>query len=807
MRALDRKLVRDLRRMLGQVIAIGLVMGCGVATFTMSLSTTDSLQATLSTYYDRARFADVFARLERAPNALADRIAAIPGVAELETRVVAEVTLDVPGLAEPASGRLLSLPTLREPRLDRLHLRRGRWIEPGRPGEVLVSEAFAEAHRMAPGDTVTAVINGRRERLVIVGIVLSPEYVFQIRPGEFLPDDRRFGVFWMSEEELAPAWDMDGAFNDVAIRLGHGASQAEVVTRLDDLLAAYGGQGAHGRDDQTSHKFLVNELRQLRGMTVIVPAIFLSVAAFLLHIVMSRLIRTEREEIATLKAFGYSRREVGGHYLKFAGGIALVGLVLGTIAGAWLGGELTQLYQRFFRFPIFRYRMEPAVIATAGVVAGGAALLGAMSAVRRAMRLPPAEAMRPEPPASFRPTVVERLGVARFFSHAARMILREIERQPARALLSGLGLALAVAILVLGTFMLDAIDRVIDIEFFRGQRHDATLTFVEPTSAAALSDVLHLPGVLAAEPFRSVPARLRFGHRERRVGILGLPADGRLHRIIDERRGVVSLPPEGLAMSEVLADALGVRVGDVVTVEVLENERPPRSASSFSAGTPRPTVTTKGTRALPVTDLIADFAGTAAYMRLDALHRMMREGGSLSGAFVRVDATQLPDLYAQVKETPRIAGMSAKRATLESFRATIAENLLIMRTINVMFAAIISFGVVYNAARISAAERSLEFGTLRVMGFTHAEISAILLGELAVLVLAAIPVGLVLGHFFAALATAAMATETQRFPFFVSRFTYGFATTVVLVSALVSGSSVRRQLRRLDLVAVLKAKD
>lgn len=787
MSALDRKCLRDLRRMGSQALAIALVMACGIATFTMSLSTMDSLQATIDAYYDQTGFADVFASLKRAPQALAARIASIPGVAEVETRTVAAARLDVPGLVEPASGRLISFPDRREPRLNRLHLSRGRWLEPGRPGEALVAEAFAEAHAMAPGHRVTAVIDGRREQLTIVGIVLSPEYIFQMQPGDFLPDHRRFGIFWMGEDALAPAYDMDGAFNDVALRLERGASEAEVVQQLDALLEPYGGLGAHGRKDQVSNEFVTNELRQLRGMTIFMPSIFLAVAAFLLNIVMSRLIATQREEIATLKAFGYARREIGLHYLKLVGGIVIVGLILGTAGGTWLGAGMTRLYQQFFRFPIFGYRMDPAVIGLAALVAGGAALLGTWAAVRRAVRLAPAEAMRPEPPASFRPTVVERLGLERFFSHSARMILRELERQPLRASLTGLGLALAASILVVGSFMQDGVDLVIELDFFRAQRQDLTVTFAEPTSAGALNDVRHLPGVLAAEPFRSVPARLRFGQAERRVGILGLPAEARLRRVLDEERGALRLPPSGLAVSKVLADALGAGIGDVVTVEVLEGERP--------------------LRRVPISDLVDDFAGTAAYMRLDALHRMMREGGSLSGAYLRVDPVRLDDLYAEVEENPRVAGVAVKRNTVRSFRDTIEENLNIARGFNLTFAAIIAFGVVYNAARISLAERSVGLGTLRVMGFTEVEISKILLGELAVLVLAAIPVGLVLGYLLAAGLSATMATEMQRFPFVVNRDTYGFAATVVLVAALLSSLSVRRRLARLDLIAVLKARD
>jgi putative ABC transport system permease protein len=316
MRALDRKLVRDLWQMKGQAVAIGLVIASGVAVFVMSLCTLGTLRKTQEAYYERYRFADVFAHLKRAPNSLAERIAELPGVARVQTRVVVNVTLDVEGMAEPAVGRLVSVPDRQAPGLNGLYLRSGRYVEPGRDGEVLVSEGFATAHCLRPGDRVLAVINGRRQQLRIVGVALSPEYVYQIREGDVLPDDRRYGVFWMGDTELASAFDMRGAFNDVALTLGPGASEPEVLRRLDRLTEAYGGLGAFGRADQPSHKFVSNEINKLRGMAMVVPAIFLSVAAFLLNVVLSRLIGTQREQIAALKAFGYTRWEVALHYLK-----------------------------------------------------------------------------------------------------------------------------------------------------------------------------------------------------------------------------------------------------------------------------------------------------------------------------------------------------------------------------------------------------------------------------------------------------------------------------------------------------------
>ncbi|MCL4203774.1 MAG: ABC transporter permease [Pirellulaceae bacterium] len=787
MRALDRKAIRDLWSIKGQAAAIALVIASGVGTFVMSLSTLNSLQRSQQSYYEQYRFAHLFAHVKRAPWSLGRRIAEIPGVAQVQTRIVVDVTLDVADMAEPAIGRLISIPERREPMVNDLHLRRGRWIEPRRAGEVLVGEAFADSHHLEIGDHVTAVINGRRQRLTIVGIALSPEYVIQIHGANLLPDDRRFGVFWMSYEQLAAAFDMDGAFNDVALTLTRGASEEAVIERLDDLLRRYGSRGATSRENHVSHRYISDEIRQLRSMGLIAPSIFFSVSAFLLNVVMTRLIGVQREQIAAIKAFGYTNLQVGWHYVKLVLLISLAGAVSGIVVGAYLGRSLTVLYTTFYRFPVFGFHWDPAVLASALLISSVAAVVGTLAAVRRAVHLPPAEAMRPEPPAVYRPTILDRSGLGNLLPQAARMVFREIERRPIKAGLSVLGISMAVAVLILGSFTLDSINYIIHFQFELSQRQDVIVAFVEPASAHALHELRHLPGVVQVEPLRAAATRFRAGHRSRRVGLMGIMPGSRLYRVLNKDEQLAPMPRDGLLLSSKLAELLDVRRGDRILVEVLEGEQPVRE--------------------VPVSALITEYGGTNAYMDLDALHRLLREGRSLTGAFLTVERDRAEDLYRTLKNTPRVAGVTIKEASVNSFRDTIAENLGNIRFFNMLFATVIAFGVVYNSARISLAERSRDLATLRVIGFTRAEISAILLGELAVLTLAAIPLGLVIGYLFAAWAVSGLDTEVYRIPLIVGRQTCGFAVSVVLAGAAISGLIVRRKLDHLDLVSVLKTRE
>ena len=785
--ALNRKLLRDLWQMKAQALAIAMVVASGVAMFVMYLSTFSSLRATQQSYYEQQRFADVFASLRRAPLSLAADVAAIPGVSAVEARVVANVTLDLEGMVEPATGRLVSIPATRRPRVDDLFVRRGRWIEPGRSDEVLASEAFVIAHGLAPGDHVRAVINGRLRRLTIVGVALSPEFIYSIRPGELIPDDRRFGIFWMEREALASAFDMEGGFNDLVLDLAPGTSSEAVVERLDRLLEPYGGLGAIPRALQLSHWTVENELAQLQSFGFLLPLIFLTVAAFILNVALTRALALQRPQIAALKALGYSNRELGWHYLKWALAIGAIGVAIGVLGGAGLGSTLIDLYNRYFRFPVLLFRVPAGVVAGATALTLVAAGLGAIGAVLRAVRIPPAEAMRPEPPSGYRRGAIETRFVARRLGTAGRMVLRNVSRHPLRAAASIFGISFAVAILMIGFVFSQAIERLILTQFWDAERQDVTVNFVEPRSERARYELARLPGVIAVEPQRTVPVRMHAGHHERYLAVTGVPDTQRLKRIVDREGRPTELPPSGLVLSKILAQVLDIRPGDTVTLDVLEGHRPVRT--------------------MIVTGVVDDIMGLSAYMNAGALHDVMRESDVVSGALLVVDAAEEERLSRELKALPAVAGVGFKRAVLRNFRDVMAANMNLSIGINLLFASIIAFGVVYNAARVSLSERSRELASLRVLGFTRGEISLILLGELAVLTLASLPAGALFGYMLAALIVGSIESEVYRFPLYVSTQAVAQSFLGIVGAATVSGLLVRRRLDQLDLVAVLKIRE
>jgi putative ABC transport system permease protein len=787
MRALNLKLLRDLRRLWPQVMAIALVLAAGVTTLILGVGTHGSLSSTRERYYETNRFADVFADVTRAPNSVANEISRIDGVAAVETRITKIALADIEGVAEPASVLLTSLPNHHAQILNKIYLRSGRLPDPVSLDEAVVTDNFAKAHRFVPGSSLRVLINGRMRMIRISGTALSPEFIYALGPGELMPDERRFGVVWMPERALAAAYDLDGAFSNVAVKLMPGVNEAGVIDEIDSLLARYGGRGAYGRKDQTSNAFLDSELRALRAMSRILPPIFLVVAAFLVNMTLSRLVALEREQIGLLKAMGYSSWAVARHYIGFVSIIAVVGIIIGFVAGTWLGHGMARLYAKFFSFPFLVFNRDPSIYAIAAAVTYCAAVIGAVKAVGDVAWLPPAVAMAPPAPPRYKKVWGGILELSSIVRQSSVIISRHLTHWPWRTASGILGMSLSVAILVGSLWTFGSIDRMIDITFYRSDRQDATISFTQIKPISALFGVKRLPGVMQTEPYRSVAVKLRNGHIERRLALVGKPRDGSLSRVLSEDMSPVVLPREGVVLSKATAEVLGLRRGDVVEVEVLEGDR--------------------RTMQEPVSAIITGFLGLTAFMDIDALNRMLGEGTVVSGAHISVDSNMRDAFFAAVKATPTTSFISLQYAALQKFRETLAQNIIIMVTVYASLAAIIAFGVVYNFARISLSEQGREMASLRVLGFTRGEVSSLLLGELAVVVILAQPLGWLLGYAFAWGMAGALDSELYRMPLVITRQVYAYASLIVLVAALVSGLLVRRRIDRLNMIEVLKTRE
>ncbi|MCL4189443.1 MAG: ABC transporter permease [Rhodobacteraceae bacterium] len=787
MRALDAKLLRDLRRLWAQALAIAVVLASGVMVLVVAHGAQRSLVETRAAYYERNRFPDVFASATRAPETLLAEIAALAGVAQVEGRIAARVILDMPDMLEPAMAQVVSLPASGTPVLNLPVVRSGRLPDPLRPEEVAVNEGFARAHGLVPGAEFRAILNGQVRSLTVTGLLLAPEFIYVIGPDTMMPDDRRFGVIWMGAAAAAAVFDLDGAFNDLALRLVAGADPAPVVAALDRLLAPFGGTGAYGRDRHIGYVFLASELEQLEAMAAILPPVFFVVAAFLVNMVLGRLIALERQQIGLMKAVGYGTGAIAGHYLKLATGIGILGVALGWAAGAVLGQGMTALYARFFNFPWLIFTPGVAAFALSGVVGVATAVVGALRGVRGAVRLAPAVAMSPPAPPAFRRGLLDRIGAAVGLRQTTMMILRSITRWPGRAAVTLFGVAASVSMLVASLFSFDAMDAMVEEVFVLGNRQQITLALAQSRPRAAVEEALALPGVLAVEGAWGAPVRIARGTRSRLIAIEARPETGSFVRVLDVAGRPVALPPAGVVLTEGIAAELDVGPGELIEVAFLV---PPRE-----------------THALPVTGIIRQSLGQQIYMAEDALFALLRIAPQVNRLNLLVDPAALPTLHAQVKVTPALGGISIWGELRAQFDATLEENLTMMLLIYVTLGGLITLGVVYNAARIQLAERSHELASLRVLGFSRGEVGFVLVGEMMLLATAAIPLGWLIGIGFASMVVAGFSTEMVTIPLVILPHTYATAALVAFLAALAAALMVRRRLDSTDIAMALKARE
>ena len=773
MTMLNRKLLRDLWRFRASAIGICIVLAVATWTFVLANGAYSSLDSTRQAYYERNQFADVFMRLNRAPESILDKVREIEGVKIADGSIQQYAMLAMPEKQSPIRALLTSLKPPDRASLNRITLLAGRMPEPARPEEAVVDRSFAEANALAPGDTVTAIVYGREIELKIVGIALSPEFIFTLGPGDFLPDEERFGIFWMGERALQAVTDRIGAINYLSVALDRNASEPQVIAQIDRLFEGYGGSGAHGRKNHLSHSFLSNELRQLRMLTAVLPPVFLGVAIFMVWVVLGRLVRTQKTEIGLLKALGYSNWTIALHYLKLAFIIALAGTLIGAVTGVATGRNLTSIYADLYSFPFLEYALPTSTFFISLGLAAAASALGALGSVRYAIRLEPAFAMAPEPPPVYGASPVEALGHRLGLKSIGLMVLRHLVRWPVRSALTVTGVALSIALTYATMQFVDSARAMIDRSFAREAQQDITVMFVEPRNEDVVRELSAMPGVLQVEPVRRTLVKLRFGAREERTILDGLEPDSQLSHRIRSDGSTLQLPAGGMLLSAHLADKLGASVGDTVRVELQGGNRTQIDVT--------------------VTRLVDELVASRAYVAKETMQQVTRDAAPAGSALVRIDPQEKSAILARLRTMPRVMGVVEAEASIGKFEELVDENILTLIRIFTLFASAVSAGIAYNAARIIFDERKREFSTLRVLGYHRLEVAMVLVGEMLLLLIVAIPLGCALGYVLGDFMTGLISSDLFRLPFTPRRATFGLAVGVCLVTTVIAILLVARR--------------
>ena len=787
MRTLDRKLLRDLRRLWLQVAAIALLIACGVSVAVMAFSSQEALKAAQSEYYAATGFADVFASVKRAPRGVADALAHIDGVVAVDARASKPGLMQLPGATRPATATLIALPDDPARALNRLVLMQGRYPDPQRTDEVLALKTFLDAAGVRLGDRLTMVIGGRQMTFKVVGAALSPEYVYVPAPASMMPDDAHNGVFWGPRLAVEKAAGLGGAFSAVSLKLAPGAREAAVRAAVDRILAPYGGPPSIGRADQISHKFQQDRIVRFGIIAWVIPPVFLAVAASLVHMVLGRLVDTQREEIGLLKAFGYGDLEAASIYLRMALLIGLIGALAGGLLGAWMARVVTDVLADYMRYPHLEARFSWAAFLATSAISAAAAVSGSFMAVRRAARLSPAVAMRPPAPTAFHRGALEGLPLWRALDQPTRMILRNLQRYPARAALTVGGLGVSLALLVGSQFMFGSFDEILDQAYFRARHWSDFVAFAEHRDAGVVADLARLPGVVAAEPVRYAGVWVRANGREERAYVQGLGPGARLSSPLgagDRPAGVLG---RGVVLSSTLASRLGVDAGGAVELEVTEGARP--------------------RVVLPVTAVARDYAGLSLYMDRRELGRIMGEGDLANSAELLLAPDRRRQFYEAVLQAPAIVGVASRADTVMAYRTTVMQVLTVEMSFFAGFAAAIAFGVAFNVSRIALSERARDLATLRVLGFASLDCAYILLGELVLLALLATPLGVLGGLGLAHALSLAFRSQEMQLPTVITAHGYGVGLSAYFGAVAIAAVLVGQRIWRFDLVSVLKTRE
>lgn len=783
MRALTKKLFRDAVSLRGQLVAIITLVGAGSATFMMMRSMHTSLLQNLDAYYQNNRFADLFVSAKRAPEALIGRIESIVGVQQVDVRLRHHVSVNIPGLEEVASADLVSVPRSTND-LVQLHYVFGRPPENGNIHEAVLYAPFAEANNLVLGDTIVVVLNGSSTAIRIVGTAISPEYLIIVSPGSLMLDNKRNGVIWMDKDALSSRFDMKGAWNSGLIQLTPNARRSIVISTIDRIVSGYGSWGVTERNDQQSHRFIVDEIRQNEVSALVIPTIIYGVAIFLLNVSLSRLVSTQRSVIAVLRAFGYSGPTLAAHYVSIAVVVVLLGTLLGILIAYALGVRLAAWYMEFYRFPSLNFIITPRIISSTCAMGLASAVAGAVGAVRTTLKMQPAEAMKPPAPKFFSPGIGAYVARRWVRSSKARLIVQNIDRRRWQSVAVVLMISLSSAIIVMARFMNDTFDYMIAVEFDRGLLADATLTFARPVSKSAHSELASIRGVRNVELFRMVPVDV-YGNRSRYRTVLASRTSGSsVTRVVDDHGAVHSIPRDGLLMTQYLAKYLGVARGDTVTMVTLESGR--------------------DTLHIAVAGIVNEALGAQCYVSPDVMSELMREQGAANGAYLRVEGSTIRSIRSEIKKRPLVVGMMERSVALSSFKDVYGENVLVVAAYLLFLACAVSAGVLYNSARVMIAERSTELATLRIQGFTVPEVVSIVLGELGILMVLGLPIGAALGAGTCYVIASNIEADFFRIPFTISSATFVLSSSIIAAVMVIVGIRVYALVKRLDLVVVLK---
>ena len=792
MNALNKKLSRDIWKNKYLILAVSAIIAVGIGCFVGMMSAARNLEFARSNYYSISRLADFWIDLKKAPVEEVRRLTKISGISETRERIQFQVVLDLPDAVKPVSALLLSMPDKKSTTINNIIIRKGTYFTSNRSNEVIVSEKFAKARKIEPGDTIIAVLNNQKKELIVTGVAISAEFVYMASPGSMIDEPGSYGLLFIKRSFAEDMFGFNGACNSVVGLLAPEVRDhpKEIVEELSDRLAPHGVFTGLSRSEQFSPMVLDGEMTQLVNLAYIFPMFFLVVAALILNVLMTRLAEQQRTVIGTLKAIGYDNKVLVYHFMKFAVMTGAIGGILGSLLGYWLGDLTTRMYVDYFTFPQLTSKFYPGLLFVAILIAVLFSILGTINGVRQIMQLEPAEAMRPAAPPFGGAILLEKIKwFWKGLDAGWQMILRGLFRSKGRTIIAIISAAMGSSIVVLAFGFVDSMDEMVDLQFNRVLKSDYHLTFNRELSLSAIDEIYRLPGVIHAEPVLNVGCTFTILNHSKRGGIMGIVGSGELTSPLNAEGKPIVVPSVGLLMTTRLMEQLKVRVGDYVEVIPVKGERKVHK--------------------LPVVEGINSMIGLAVYADYQWLNRTLGQENVINEVRVLVthDSNGEKRFLQKIKEMPNLETLTDLGEQKSALNKQLNGAMRVSAVIMIVFAAVIFLGAILNGTLIALSERRREMATFRTMGYFDKEVGRLFLRENLLNTLIGSLIGLPLGYLMLVASMKGFVSDAYSFPAALDPLSYIYTMVLAVIFVLISQVVVMRNIQKQNWVEALSLKE
>ena len=735
-------------------------------------------------FYRANRLADTYGYVQSMSFSDLDTLRKIPGITAVQGRYVAELRAEVPGSDETVNLRLIAVSPDDETPLNLPDI-------DGRAGtdrsEILVNPAFMQAHNLQAGDKILIFSKGREFSFTLTGTAISPEYVYITKSAtQILPDESGFGIGYITMDGMEMLTGDQGVVNSIVFQRAAEVSFDDIKTELEDRLRPFGLKELYDKEDLLSYFFLDMEMTSIATMSTSMPLVFLLLAIIVLYLMLKRVIEQERTQIGTLKAFGYSNRQLIAHYLSYGAVTGLAGGVLGWILGYLLSGVYLNMFLQFFMLPGLQSGFDVIGMLRALGFSVGSGMVGAYAGVRTIIRLHPAEAMRAESPRAFRFDILNYISVFRIFlTSRGSMALRSISRNPIRSLFVVISIMFSFGIIsFVGSFE-GLIDKLIFAQLQDMERYQVKLSLAQPLRyREAVESALGLTHVVYAEGLLELPFRASNRHLQKDVVLTGIPDDSVLFHIADTNSSETFTPPRGsLILSNAIADELQVAAGDVITL-----------SADFLAEDIE----------IPVSKVIEQNMGSGSYTSLGFLSDLAGHPDIATAVLLNTD--DLTKLKEAIKSSSVITTIEDKEKTLGGYQAMMGMFSSVYLAMEVL-GTLVAFAIIYNTTTISLSERKREYATLRVLGLSVNEVAEIMNFEYAVLTVCGIILGIPFTQLLNNSINLMMDTDLFSMPSTLPLSAYLLGVSSCVLAIFLSGRSAIKKIRRFDMVEVLKERE